>query len=117
LKQGDNPTLTNNDLSLIRHNIHRARLSVHPPLPSCIEELHTMEIETNIGEQFLFVNDKENSIVGFSTEQNIKMLCDVKKIYVDASKAVQKNLHNFLPYMVLKMMCIYLLCFFYCPTS
>ncbi|KAF0769910.1 FLYWCH-type domain-containing protein [Aphis craccivora] len=34
LKQGDIPTLTNNDLSLIRHNIHRARLSVHPSLPS-----------------------------------------------------------------------------------
>ncbi|CAI6360300.1 unnamed protein product [Macrosiphum euphorbiae] len=40
LKHGYIPTWTNNDLSLIRHNIHRARLSVHPPLPSCIEELH-----------------------------------------------------------------------------
>lgn len=30
LKQGDIPTLTYNDLSLIRHNIHRAFLSVHP---------------------------------------------------------------------------------------
>lgn len=51
-KQSDIPTLTNNNLSLIRHNIHRPHLSVHPPLPSCIEELHTalgsMEIKTNI---------------------------------------------------------------------
>jgi len=29
LKQGGILTLTNNDLSLIRHNIHRTRLSVH----------------------------------------------------------------------------------------
>ncbi|XP_016663060.1 uncharacterized protein LOC107884772 [Acyrthosiphon pisum] len=96
LKQGDIPTLTNNDLSLIRHNIHRARLSVHPSLPSCIEELHvalgSMKIKTNIGEQFLFVNDIVNSIVGFSTQQNIKVLCDVKKIYVDGTfKSCPKN--------------------------
>jgi len=70
LKQGDIPTLTDNDLSLIRHNIHR--LSVHPSLPSCIKELHaalgSMKIKTNIGKQFLFVNNKVNSIVGFSTQ-------------------------------------------------
>ncbi|KAF0769907.1 MULE domain-containing protein [Aphis craccivora] len=51
-----------------------------------------MEIKTNVGEQFLFVNDKENSIVGFYTEQNIKILCDVKKIYVDGMfKSGPKN--------------------------
>jgi len=81
-KHGDIHTWTNNDLSLIRHNIHRTRLSVHPPLPNCIEELHfalgSMEIKTNMGGQFLFVNDEVNSIVEFSTQRNIKVLYDVK---------------------------------------
>lgn len=41
---------------------------------------------------YLKRNDKENSIVGFSTEQNIKVLCDVKKIYVDGTfKSCPKN--------------------------
>jgi hypothetical protein len=79
LKKGDVSTLTTNDLSLIRQNVHRARSFVHPPLPKCIKELHaaleSMNIKTNIDEPFLFINDKENLIIGFSTTQNIKVLC------------------------------------------
>jgi len=122
LKQGDLPTLTINDLSLIRHNIHRgARLSVHPPLTSYIEELHAalwyMEIKTNIDEQFLFVNDKANSIVGFSTQQIIKVLCDVKKIYVVGPfKSYPKNFTQLYTIHGLKNDVNLLLVFFYYPT-
>lgn len=51
---------------MICHNTHRVCLSVQQPLPSFAEELHValgfMEIKTNIGEKFLFLNDKINSI-------------------------------------------------------
>ncbi|KAF0754304.1 MULE domain-containing protein [Aphis craccivora] len=56
LKKGDVSTLTTNDLSLIRHNVHCVRLSVHPPLPKCIKKLHaaleSMNIKTNIDGTF-----------------------------------------------------------------
>jgi len=38
LKHGDISTLTNNDLSLIRHNIHRTRSTIHPSLPKSAVE-------------------------------------------------------------------------------
>jgi len=77
-----------------------------------------MEIKTNIGEQFLFVNDKENSIVGFSTEQNIKALCDVNKIYVDGTfKSCPKNFTQLFTIHGLKNDVYLPLVFFYCPTS
>jgi len=53
LKKGDVSALTTNDLSLIRHNVHRVRLFVHPPLPKCFKELHAAL------EPFLFINDKK----------------------------------------------------------
>jgi len=100
LKKADVSTLTTNDLSLIRHNVHRARSFVHPPLPKCIKELHaaldSMNIKTNIGEPFLFNNDKENCIIDFSTTQNIKVLCDVNKFYVDGTfKSCPKHFYQF----------------------
>jgi hypothetical protein len=59
--------LTKNDLSLIRHNVHRTRSFVHPLLPKYIKELRatleSINIKTNIGEPFLFINDKENFII------------------------------------------------------
>ncbi|KAL4130748.1 hypothetical protein QTP88_008140 [Uroleucon formosanum] len=99
LKKGDISTLTTNDLSLIRHDVHRARSFVHPPLPKCIKELHaaleSMNIKTNIGEPFLFINDKENRIIGFSTIQNIKVLCDVNTFYVDGTfKSCPKHFYQ-----------------------
>jgi hypothetical protein len=99
LKKGDISNLTTNDLSLIRHNVHRARSFVHPPLPKCIKELHaaleSMNIKTNIDEPFLFINNKENFIIGFSTTQNIKVLCDVNKFYVDGTfKSCPKHFYQ-----------------------
>jgi len=99
LKKGDVSTLTTNDLSLIRHNVHRARSFVHPPLPKCIKKLHaafeSMNIKTNIGEPFLFNNDRDNFIIGFSTTQNIKVLCDLNKFYVDGTfKSCPKHFYQ-----------------------
>jgi len=41
LKHGDVSTLTN-DLSLIWHNIHRTRCTIHPPLPKSTIETHSI---------------------------------------------------------------------------
>lgn len=53
-------------VSLVRHNIHRARLSVHPKLLKNAKEpdkaLSSMDIKNNTGENFYLVNDEQNSI-------------------------------------------------------
>ncbi|KAL4112342.1 hypothetical protein QTP88_016151 [Uroleucon formosanum] len=91
LKHGDISTLTNNDLSLIRHNIHRARSTIHPSLPKSAMETHAIlesmnyRYTTNDNEQFIFVNNSVSSIIGFSTERNLNVLCDVTDIYMDGT--------------------------------
>lgn len=42
LKHGDVINLTNNYLPLIRHNIHRARSTIHPSVPKSAIETHTI---------------------------------------------------------------------------
>lgn len=89
LREGDISTLTTSDVALIRHNMHRARLSKHPKLPKNVEEVHTalksMNIKTNLGENFILVNDEVNKIIGFSTDRNLRVLCEVQQIFVDGT--------------------------------
>lgn len=56
--------------------------------------MESTDIETNTGEQFLFIDDIENSIIGFSTIQNIKVLCGVDKLYVDETFKSCPNTFN-----------------------
>ncbi|KAI5728311.1 uncharacterized protein LOC108252034 isoform X2 [Diaphorina citri] len=48
LKKDDMETLDSNDLVLIRHNMHRARLSIHPVLPKKLKEAHESVEKINI---------------------------------------------------------------------
>jgi len=88
-KNGDISTLTTNDVILIKQNIHHARSLLHPKLPKSTHEtqnaLKSMNIITNNDENFMFLNDFENSIIGFSTKINLDVLCDVKNIYIDGT--------------------------------
>uniref|UniRef100_A0A2S2P4T0 MULE transposase domain-containing protein n=1 Tax=Schizaphis graminum TaxID=13262 RepID=A0A2S2P4T0_SCHGA len=44
-----------------------------------------MNITTNKDENFLFCNDLIDNIIGFSTDTNLKALCDVTKVYMDGT--------------------------------
>lgn len=74
---------------LIKQNIHYARSLFRSKLPkSTIETqnaLKSMNIITNNDEKFMFLNDLENSFLGFSKKINLDVLCDVKKIYIDGT--------------------------------
>lgn len=47
--------------------------------------LESMNYTTNDNEQFIFVNKSVSSIIGFSTERNLNVLCDVTDIYMDGT--------------------------------
>uniref|UniRef100_A0A8D8RSN6 FLYWCH-type domain-containing protein n=1 Tax=Cacopsylla melanoneura TaxID=428564 RepID=A0A8D8RSN6_9HEMI len=89
LRNSDVDTLDASDLNLIRHNMHRARLARHPTLPKSIEEtqnaIKNMDIQTNTGEFFLFVNDEETKIIMFSTVSNLQLLCDSQRVFMDGT--------------------------------
>ena len=44
--------------------------------------LGSMNYKTYDNEQFVFVNNSVRSIIGFSTERNLEVLCDVTDIYM-----------------------------------
>lgn len=90
LRQGDISSLTTADTTLIRKNIHYARSSIIPKLPTNLEELHLAltnlgEIKTNRGEIFLFINNSVKNIVAFSTQSNLKHLTECDVLYVDGT--------------------------------
>ena len=122
-KNGDISTLTTNDVTLIKQNIHYARSLLHPKLPKSIHEtqnaLKSMNIMTNKDENFIFLNDFENSIVGFSTKINLDVLCDVKDIYILTGRlrAVLNFLLRFLRFTVSIKIHMFLLCFCCCPQK
>jgi hypothetical protein len=117
LKHGDISTLTNNDLSLIRHNIHRARSTIHPSLPKSAMETHAilefMNYTTNDNEQFiLFANNSGSSTIGFSTERNLNVYVTSQTfIWMELLMSALSTLLNFLPFMDLKVTYIYHLYF------
>ncbi|KAE9533104.1 hypothetical protein AGLY_009532 [Aphis glycines] len=89
LKNNDIPSINTNDLKLIRNNNHYARKVLYSKLPKSMQEtqncLSSMNITTNKDEQFLFCNNLVDNIIGFSTETNLKALCDVTKVYMDGT--------------------------------
>jgi len=90
LRKGDVSTLTTTDINRIRKNIHYARSSIIPKLPTDLEELHLAltnlgEIKTNKDEIFLLINNTEKNIVAFSTTTNLKFLSECKTLYIDGT--------------------------------
>ena len=83
------PKLYVNDVTLIRKNIGRCRLTNLPQIPKTIDEFHdalnAMPIETNEKENFLLVNDAVTNIVCFSTKTNLETLCSVENIFADGT--------------------------------
>lgn len=81
---GDSPstldTLTRHDVRLIRNNITHARLKSLPKLPKSATDLqlalNQMDITTTKEENFLLKNDIEKGFVVFSTDSNLKYLCE-----------------------------------------
>jgi len=122
LKNNDIPSINTNDLKLIRNNIHHARKVLYPKLPKSMQETHnclsTMNITTNKNDQFLFCNNLIDNIIGFSTETNLKALCDVTKYtWTGRLKAVQNISYNFLLFMDFEMDCMYHWFSWYYPTK
>lgn len=75
LREGDVSTSTTTDINRIMKNIHYARPSIIPKLPTNLEELHLAltnlgEIKTNKDDIFLLINNTEKNIVAFSTMTN-----------------------------------------------
>lgn len=44
-----------------------------------------MDLKTNFGDDFMFLNDKDKLIVGFFTYKNLQLLCQVPKIYLNGT--------------------------------
>lgn len=89
LRQHSSSQLTIQDVNLIRKNINHARLSIFPKLPKTISDFHdaldSMSVKTNNDENFVFRNSRSDNIVCFSTETNLKALCNVKLTFVDGT--------------------------------
>jgi DNA-binding protein Fis len=82
-------TLTRQDVSCIRNNLYRAKSKTMPKLPKTTEELQTalenITTTTSKGEEFLLVNDRDNKIVIFSCDENLKFLSESETIFMDGT--------------------------------
>lgn len=78
-----------------------------------------MNIKTYIVEPFLFISDKENFIIGFSTTQNIKVLWDLNTFYVDGTcRSCSKHIYQLFTIHGLKNYVLYLsLVYFWLPDK
>jgi hypothetical protein len=71
--------LGSNDVTLIRKNIHTARINVHPKLPRDFSQLHLMlpnvinKMRTKSNENWIFINDVQNNI-RFTNQINLNFL-------------------------------------------
>jgi len=70
LPNEDVETRTSYDVSRIRDNMYQARSHILPKLPKSISNVHeiieNLQIISNRGENMIFFNDRQNSIIGFS---------------------------------------------------
>lgn len=77
------------DVHNIRQCIYRARRSILPALPTCLEEVHTLlenvPVLSSQNENLLLINDPTSHIVVFGTERNLRTLCSSDKIFVDGT--------------------------------
>ena len=89
LTEEESNVFTVNDIHRIRHNITYARSSRRPPLPRNVTELHdaldAYPLMTIRNENFLFLNDRTNHIVGFSCTTNLNALGNVDTILIDGT--------------------------------
>lgn len=73
----------------VKRNMYNARRKTMPALPKSIDEVHevlgSMEILTNRNTNFLIVNDRQEKIIIFSCDTNLKTFCASKYIYVDGT--------------------------------
>lgn len=85
LKYDDIENITSGDVLLIKRNIHIARYSKLPKLPTSLtqiyETLKNMEFKKIKGEDFLLVYNNETNILGCSTVRNLQALCSLNTIY------------------------------------
>ena len=94
-------TLTYKDIRNISRNMHKARSSKLPPLPTDIQGTHealsAVQVQTSSKEQFLLVNDSEKNIVMFSCKTNLQFLSSIDVLYVDGTfKSAPKYFHQLL---------------------
>lgn len=89
LKENLPPTVTNIDVEYIRKNMYNARRKFFPPTPTSISEVHRilseLDVKTDKGESFLFVNNDRENIVIFSCATNMRILSSVTRIYLDGT--------------------------------
>lgn len=89
LKNDNIENITSGDVLLLKRNIHNARYSKLPKLPTSLTQIHetlkNMEFKTIKGEDFLLVNNNETNILGFSTVRNLQALCSLNTIFVDGT--------------------------------
>lgn len=88
LKDADIESLTKTDLLRIKRNMHNAK-SFKRKLPKSVEEtlstVASLEVKTNSDENFVFVNDSRNKMLGFSCKRNLEVLCRATNVYVDGT--------------------------------
>jgi len=72
-------TLTHNDCTLIKKNMHYARRSIQPSIPKSLSDIHKtlndFKIKTNREKAFLSIHDSVNNIIIFSKTENLNFLC------------------------------------------
>lgn len=84
-------TLSVVDVEYVRKNMYNSRRKLLPALPRNISEVHskleeiTDTVKTNLGEPFVFINNKEEEIIVFSCERNIQALGTATRIYLDGT--------------------------------
>jgi len=78
--------ITSGNVLLIKRNIHNARYSKLPKLPTLLTQIHeTLKNMEFKGEDFLLVNNNETIILGFTTVRNLQALCSLNTIFVDGT--------------------------------
>jgi hypothetical protein len=89
LKENLPSTITNTDVEYVRKNIYNARRKFFPPIPKSVGEVHRilseLDIKTDKGEPFLFINNDSDNIVVFSGQSNLRILSSVTRIYLDGT--------------------------------
>lgn len=79
----------NHDVNLISKNISHARLSCLPKLPDTFDQFHDaiddIPTMTYQQEEFLLINDRDNNVIGFRTEHNLKMRVKSKVLFCDGT--------------------------------
>ena len=86
------PTFSN-----VRTSLQRSRATIRPKLPACLSEL-TIEGEWTLtcsGQQFLQIDDgREDRIVGFFTDDTLKILCESRIVLMDGTFRVVPDIFS-----------------------